>query len=203
MNPHAPSGQLLSEQAVRDLAAQISGVVLLDEAYVDFVEPEHAYNAATLIEQTPNLLLLRTFSKSYALAGLRLGYLLGQSALIQPIMEKTRDSYTVDLLTQTLGLAAFSDREWALDNWRKVRQSREALSAGLQQLGMQALPSQTNFVLATAGSPQQARTLYQKLKDQHILVRYFDTPMLDDKLRISVGTHEDNQRLIDALSKLL
>ena len=203
VNPHAPSGVLMGAAEVARIADAHSGVLLLDEAYVDFAEPDAAYNAADLLEDHANLLLLRTFSKGYALAGLRLGYLLGQPDLIRPIIEKTRDSYNVDHLTQALGLAAITDTEWAQENHAQVRADRSALAAGLQQLGLQHPPSHGNFLLASVPPPHNAQHLYQALRERNIVVRYFDTPALQDKLRITVGTQQANQRLIEALTELL
>ncbi len=205
VNPHAPSGALTRPATLEQIATALDGVLLIDEAYADFIDPELNYDSAQLIERHDNVLILRTFSKGYSLAGLRLGYLLGAQSLIDPIVYKTRDSYNVNHISQTLGLAAFNDREYASETWRRVREERVRLQYNLSQLGLACPPSHSNFLLAeipeTASST--AAELYQLLKSQDILVRYFDTPGLDDKLRISVGTAEENDRLMDALTSAL
>ena len=205
VNPHAPSGTLTLVDRLADIAQALDGVLLVDEAYVDFVDPELDYDLTRLVRELTNLLVLRTFSKGYSLAGLRLGYMLGHPALIDPMISKTRDSYNVDAISQALGEAALRDRAYAEETWARVREGRQALRDGLAQLGLPSPDSQTNFLLVQVPreSPRSARELYEHLKARHILVRYFDTPRLDDRLRISVGTTEQNQRLIAALQEAL
>ena len=205
VNPHAPSGTLTDTETLSRIAASLDGVLLIDEAYVDFVDPARAYDSTQLLETHDNVLILRTFSKGYSLAGLRLGYLLGSTELIAPIIGKTRDSYNIDHISQTVGLAAFEDLQHAATSWAQVRESRAHLVNALGQLGLQSPPSEANFVLATvpATARQDAAALYASLKAQGILVRYFDTARLDDKLRISIGTPEENDRLVAALTQAL
>lgn len=205
VNPHAPSGVLQPAAPLGTLARALDGVLLLDEAYADFVAPDQGYDAIALLRDCANLLILRTFSKGYSLAGLRLGYLLGNPALIEPIASKTRDSYNIDGLSQALGTASISDQAYARKVWGQVRDDRDALRAGLGQLGFGIEPSQTNFLLAQVpdGQAATARRLFGGLRDQQIFVRYFEDPRLANKLRISVGTASHNQRLIAALQQLL
>ncbi|HEX7037965.1 MAG TPA: histidinol-phosphate transaminase [Pseudomonadales bacterium] len=205
VNPHAPSGVLTSAERIEAIARALDGVLLVDEAYVDFVDPALRHDLTPLLRERPNLLLLRTFSKGYSLAGLRLGYLLGHPELIAPMLTKTRDSYNVDAISQALGEAAVRDREYAEGTWAKVRESRRALRDGLAQFGLTAPDSQTNFLLAEVppGSRRSARELYEFLKARQILVRWFDAPRLQDRLRISVGTPEQNQQLVAALQEAL
>jgi histidinol-phosphate aminotransferase len=205
VNPHAPSGVLLDADTIADLASRLDGVLLVDEAYVDFVDPDHAHDLAPLTRRFDNLLLLRTFSKGYSLAGLRLGYLIGAPGLIEPLITKTRDSYNVDAISQVLGEAAIANRAYAADTWRRVREDRARLYQGLVQLGFDAPPSETNFLLARvpAAARLDAATIQAALKARGILVRYFAAPGLDDRLRITVGTPEQNQRLLDELQSLL
>jgi histidinol-phosphate aminotransferase len=205
VNPHAPSGTLLPAEQLAALARSIDGVLLVDEAYVDFVAPELGYDLTRLTLDIPNLLLLRTFSKGYSLAGLRLGYLIGDPGLIEPMLTKTRDSYNVDAISQALGEAAVRDQGHAREGWEKVRADRKALTAGLSQLGLRAEPSQTNFLLVRVPPEgrRSAAELYQYLKDQRILVRYFDAPRLRDCLRITIGTPAQNQALIATLTEAL
>lgn len=205
VNPHAPSGTLLSTAQLRAIAAELNGLLLIDEAYIDFVDPAREHNAVQLINECDNVLILRTFSKGYSLAGLRLGYLMGPTGLIAPIMNKTRDSYNVDHISQQLGYAAFADQAHASKTWENVRMERSRLSAVLAQLGLHSPPSETNFLLVSvpAEHPLDASGLYTALKSRGILVRYFDSPRLRDKLRITVGTEVENNQLIEHLTDLL
>ncbi len=205
VNPHAPSGTLIDVDRIGRLASDLNGVLLVDEAYVDFVDPALRHDLVRLIDAFDNLLLLRTFSKGYSLAGLRLGYLLGSSTVIEPIISKTRDSYNVDGISQRLGEAAIGDQAYAEETWRRVRSARRTLRDNLVDLGFSVGISQTNFLLAEVplDAPISAEEIYQALKAEGILVRYFSNPALEDKLRISVGSERDNERLVNALSRLL
>ena len=200
VNPHAPSGRLTQAQQLHEIAEAISGVLLIDEAYADFVDPKIGYNSRELIQQHDNVLVLRTFSKGYSLAGLRLGYLLGDQDLIAPIIEKTRDSYNIDSISQSLGLAALKDQAYARSTWEKVREQRHLLAQRLTEIGWSCAASEANFLLATPPSDGiGAEDIYKRLKAKNILVRYFNHPRLNDKLRISVGTEEQNQVLLENL----
>jgi histidinol-phosphate aminotransferase len=205
VNPHAPSGTLLDPDRIGRLANDLNGVLLVDEAYVDFVDPALRHDLVRLIDAFDNLLLLRTFSKGYSLAGLRLGYLLGAPGLIEPILTKTRDSYNVNGISQRLGEAAIGDRAYAEETWRRVRTARRSLRERLQDLGFSVGSSQTNFLLAEVplDAPKSAQEIYQALKNEGILVRYFGHPALEDKLRVTVGSEKDNERLTNALARLL
>jgi len=205
VNPHAPSGALTDTDSLARLARNLDGVLLIDEAYADFIDPDKDYDSVRLLNTHDNVLILRSFSKGYSLAGLRLGYLLGAEELIEPIVTKTRDSYNIDHISQVLGQAAFEDIDYAHDTWAKVREQRTVLRNDLAQLGLHAPASQANFLLAAVSdaSPRSARELYAYLKDNGILVRYFDMPGLRDKLRITVGTAQQNERLIAALTDAL
>lgn len=207
VNPHAPTGQLLPVERLRALAAAFRGVLVIDEAYVDFIDPEQDYDAVPLIKEFDNVLLLRTMSKGYSLAGLRFAYGIGSTTLIEPMLYKTRDSYNTDLLSQRLATAALTARDEAAESWEKVRQERSRLADRLRGMGFTVIPSQSNFLLATVPPSDQpdaqARALYLGLKEQGILVRYFDQPRLRDKLRITVGTPEQNDMLIQQLSQAI
>lgn len=205
VNPHAPSGTLLSCDELDQLASNLKGILLIDEAYVDFVDPELHYSAISLINRHDNVLILRTFSKGYGLAGMRLGYLLGSEDLISPIVTKTRDSYNIDYVSQAVGLAAFKDQTYARETWRKVQMQRTFLSNALHQLGLTCVPSQANFLLATVSTSAKlsAAALYEALKERGVLVRYFSNARLEDKLRISIGSPEENEKLLSHLTDLL
>ncbi|MEE4298545.1 MAG: histidinol-phosphate transaminase [Pseudomonadales bacterium] len=203
VNPHAPSGTLWPLEDVARLAEDFDGVLLLDEAYVDFVDPALGHDAIPLVEAFENVLILRSLSKGYSLAGLRFGFGIGAEALLEPMLTKTRDSYNVDHLAQTLATAAIGDRPWAADNHARVRAERERLAAALAERGFRCPPSQTNFLLARVPPPADAADLRTALEARSILVRHFAVPGLSDALRISVGTPEEDDMLLAALDELL
>ncbi len=203
VNPHAPSGHLTPLETIETIAQNISGVLLVDEAYIDFVDPSLAYSTNDLISVRDNVLVLRTFSKGYSLAGLRLGYLLGDPELIKPMLEKTRDSYNIDGISQALGLAAITDQAYAQKTWRQVREQKQLLDDALSKLGFSSPHSEANFLLATMPEQIDAEGLYEALKAKGILVRYFSTPRLKDKLRITIGTAEQNQALLATIRELI
>ncbi len=203
VNPHAPSGALVPVSRIQAIAAELDGLLLLDEAYIDFVDPAEAHDAVPLIREHDNLMILRSLSKGYSLAGLRFGYGIGPVSLIEPMRTKTRDSYNLDAISQRLATAAITDQAWAQDTWAKTRAEREHLSAALAELGMTAPVSHANFLLATVPDTlPPAKAVYEALKAEGILVRYFDADRLRDKLRISIGTPEENARLVAALTSL-
>ncbi len=205
VNPHAPTGHLLDAATIASMAAQLNSVLLIDEAYVDFVDPSLQHDCLDLVNQFDNLLFLRTLSKGYSLAGLRFGYGIGAESLITPMLEKTRDSYNLDLLSQKIATAALQDQEHARFSWQQVRAERQRLSEALAAIGLTSSASQANFLLVQipAAMGISAAALYQGLKQRHILVRYFDQPRLDDKLRITIGTSDENAQLLKNLKELL
>lgn len=203
VSPHAPSGTLLPVADIAALAREFTGVLVLDEAYVNFVDPALQHDCVPLIRDFDNVLILRTFSKGYSLAGLRMAYGIGPQSLIAPMQYKTKDSYNTDFIAQALALAAISDQGYAQDTWRKVREQRDVLRDALAALQLTAPASQSNFLLATVPAPWQAAKLYEGLKAAGVLVRYFKHAGLDDKLRITIGTAEENQRLLRELTRLM
>lgn len=202
VNPHAPSGRLTSVEQIEKIARAFRGIIVIDEAYVDFVDPDLHHDCVQLIRagQLDNIVLLRSMSKGYSMAGLRFGYGIGTPNLIEPMLTKTRDSYNTDVIAQTLATASITHRQQAAQTWAAVRLEREVLSRELRAIGFDVSPSQSNFVLAQHA---RARALYQQLKSRGIFVRYFDAPRLDDKLRITIGTPQQNQTLLSALRELL
>jgi histidinol-phosphate aminotransferase len=192
-SPNSPSGHGVAIADLRNLAAHLSGVLVIDEAYVDFAET----NALELVKEFENVLLIRTLSKGYSLAGLRLGFGIGQPNLLSELF-KVKDSYNIDAIACAVGAAAMLDQDYKNACADRVKASRTRLAADLRHLKFQVWDSQTNFLLVQP--PQRnAEFLYQQLKAQNILVRYFNQPGLDDKLRITVGTDEQNQILVAAL----
>ena len=203
VNPHAPSGALFDVDRMRSLAAELDGVLLIDEAYVDFVDPDLGHDCTPLVREFDNVLLLRTLSKGYSLAGLRCGYGIGSAGLIEPMLTKTRDSYNIDAIAQRLAEAALGDRAYAQDTWRRVRMERSRLAAALAELGFSTPPSHSNFLLARVPTGQDGSALMQALRARHILVRWFDSDGLRDCLRITVGTPAENDTLLAALGELV
>jgi histidinol-phosphate aminotransferase len=204
VNPHAPSGALTAAARVAELARELDGVLLVDEAYVDFVDPELGHDVVALTAQHDNVLVLRTLSKGYSLAGLRFGYGIGASSLIAPLLWKTRDSYNVDAVAQRLATVALREQAHAADSWRRVRSERARLRDALARLGFElAGASQSNFLLARVPPSASAPALQAALEARGVLVRYFAEPRLLDSLRITVGTPEQNDRLLALLGELL
>ena len=205
-NPHAPSGYLTTPDRLERLAADFNGVLIIDEAYADFIVPALKFDSAAIATRFPNVLVLRTLSKGYGLAGLRLGYGIGSRALVAPLLTKTKDSYNVDSIAQVLGTVALQDQEYAQRTWDKVRNERLKLAEGLSALGFLVRPSQANFVLAAppATMPvETAQVLARSLELAGIYVRWFDEDRLRDKLRITVGTREENIALLSKMAELL
>lgn len=203
VNPHAPSGQLVSTQRLRAIADEFKGVLLIDEAYVDFIDG--GYDSISLIREFDNVILLRTLSKGYSLAGLRFGYGMAAPSLITPMLAKTRDSYNLDALGQVIATAAIQDQDYAKQTWASVREQRVLLQSSLIELGLSVPDSQANFLLAgvNAENSVTAQDIYRLLKEQGLLVRYFAIDRLADKLRISVGSETENARLINLLEDIL
>jgi len=199
VNPHAPSGRLTDLSQLRDLADAFQGVLLIDEAYVDFAQ----HDALALVrEGRENVLLLRTLSKGYSLAGLRFGYGIGHADLIAAL-DKARDSYNTDVLSQAAAVAALQHRAEARQSWQKVIAERQRITQALVDMGFTVQPSESNFLLAAPPPPADARQIYESLKKRDIFVRYFDQDRLRDKLRITIGTAEQNNELLTALKQIL
>ena len=196
-SPNSPSGHVVPVSELRALATRLSGVLVIDEAYVDFAEE----TALPLVKEFENVIILRTMSKSYSLAGLRLGFGIANPRLLAGLF-KVKDSYNVDAIACAVGAAAMRDQNYKNECIQKVKISRAKLALDLKQLGFQLWDSQTNFLLIKP--PQgNAEQIYEDLKEREILVRYFKQLGLEDKLRITVGTEEQNQILVEALIDLV
>jgi histidinol-phosphate aminotransferase len=195
-HPNAPSGVLHPLSQVEDLARKCKGVLVIDEAYIDFADE----TALALVYQYPHVVVLRTFSKSFSLAGMRIGLAFGHPDLIGELM-KVKDSYNIDRLSIVAAVAALEDYAWMRQTVEKIRATRTRLSNGLRELGYYVYDSQTNFVLARkTGAPQEG--IYLGLKEKGFLIRYFSTPELSDCLRITVGTDEQIDQLLAAMHEL-
>jgi histidinol-phosphate aminotransferase len=200
-NPNAPTGRLLPLQDIeRLLQSNSDTVVVVDEAYIDF----GGESAVSLINRYPNLLVTQTFSKSRALAGLRIGLALGDEGLIEGLVrvKDSFNSYPMDRLALAAAVASFRDDAYFRETCQRVVDSREQLADGLRGLGFEMPPSHANFLFVR--HPRwDAGELAAALREQGVIVRHFKKPRIDQYLRITVGTAEQNSALMAALEKLL
>ncbi|HPL64504.1 MAG TPA: histidinol-phosphate transaminase [Syntrophales bacterium] len=196
-SPNSPSGNTFPAAFLDELASQTQGIIVIDEAYADFARE----NALDLVRKRENVLVLRTLSKGYSLAGLRFGFGIARPGIIEALM-KVKDSYNIDAAVIAVAAAAIEDQAHKNGNAEKVIRSRAVLAEDLSRLGFRVWPSQSNFILVRPPAGDAER-LYLGLKSEGILVRWFDQESLRDKLRISVGTDEQNNILVRNLSRLL
>jgi len=192
-NPNSPSGTMIPPERIREIAAALPCPLVVDEAYVDFADT----SCAALVKETDKIMITRSLSKSYALAGLRFGYVAAQPHIIEQL-EKVKDSYNCDALSIAGATAALDDQAWLTDNQAKVRASRERLTAGMRALGFATVDSQANFVWNPHHSVP-VRPLYERLKAAGVLVRYMDYPGWGDGLRVSVGADEQIEKCLTLL----
>jgi histidinol-phosphate aminotransferase len=196
-NPNNPSATFSPVDELRWLADRIDGILVVDEAYIDFAPA--GSSMIPHLAQHPNLVVLRTFSKSYSLAGARLGLLFADAALVAEL-SKVKDSYNVNHLTQHLGIAALNDRDYHRELVRKTLTERKRMEDGLAALGWTWPASAGNFLLCEVGP--RAPELYAALKARGLLVRYWSKPGLASKLRITVGKPEHTDLLLKHLKDL-
>lgn len=196
--PNAPSGVCAPVAQVERLCREFNGLVIIDEAYVDFSDD----CCMDFPKRFENAIVMRTFSKSFSLAGMRLGTAVARPEIIAEFM-KTKDSYNVNAATQAAGIAAMEDYDWMLANADKVRATRTRLTAALKEMGFRVPPSQSNFLLAQWNGMPNAETIFRSLRDRAIIVRYFKTPRLENALRISIGTEEQTDVLLIALREII
>ena len=196
-NPNAPSGTFVPVAEIEALARDLAGVLLVDEAYVDFA----ADHAMRLVQRSPNVCVLRTLSKSYSLAGLRVGLLAGHPELIEGL-RAVKDSYNLNLLSQVAARAALEDQATMRANADRIRATRHRVTDALSAIGYEVLPSETNFVLARRTGVDQ-KPIQERLAVRDVFVRHFSTPELRDALRITVGTDDDMTTFLTALRAVL
>ncbi|HEY0009960.1 MAG TPA: histidinol-phosphate transaminase [Tepidisphaeraceae bacterium] len=196
-NPNAPSGTFIPPAEIEKLAERFEGLILVDEAYVDFADD----NCLKLAMKHANVVVSRSLSKAYSLAGLRFGFAVAQPAVIAEMM-KVKDSYNCDAISIAAATAAILDQEHARQSWEHVRQERTRLTEELTTLGFDVLPSHANFVLAAVPNGRAGAT-YQALKAMGILIRYFNAPGLDQYIRITIGTSQENNALLHGIRDLL
>lgn len=199
-NPNAPTGIALGINEIREfLLSNNNRIVIIDEAYIDF----GGESAISLTGEFDNLLVVATVSKSRSLAGLRVGFAIGNPSLIKAL-ECIRDSfnsYTVGTLAQTLAAASFEDGEWFERTRMMIIETRERFVAELAEIGFTTLPSKANFIFTTS-TDFRADILYELLREKGIIIRYFNQPRIDRYVRISIGTDEEMQRLTEAIKAL-
>jgi histidinol-phosphate aminotransferase len=196
-NPNAPSATFIPVSEIASLADELSGVLLIDEAYIDFAED----NCLSLVADFDNVIILRSMSKGYGLAGLRFGYTIASPPLIAGLM-KVKDSYNVNAIAIALATAAIKDQSYFRKNVETIKKQRERLTENLRALNFDVPESRTNFLIAKS-KDGKAGEIYDKLVQRNIYVRYFNLPTLSDKLRITVGTGEQNDKLVSALKEIL
>jgi histidinol-phosphate aminotransferase len=197
-NPNSPTGHCVSRSQVERLAATAGGPVVVDEAYADFADGDLL---DLVLSGTRNVIVTRSFSKSYSLAGIRLGFAVAEPAVVRQLV-KVKDSYNCDVLSLVAGAAALEDREYFQSVRQKVLATRKRLERELAALGFWVQPSQANFVWCRRAD-RPVRPVYEELKRRHILVRYMNYAGYGDGLRVSVGTDAEIDRLLDELKSIL
>ena len=200
-NPNAPTGRLLGLDAIKQLLEmQPNRLVLVDEAYIDF----GGESAISLVKDYPNLLVTQTLSKSRSLAGIRVGFAVGQAHLIEALerVKNSFNSYPVDRLALFGASASFEDETYFQNCCQKIISTRETLTNEMTQMGFDVVPSAANFIFAKHQS-KDAEALAQALRERKIIVRYFNKPRINQHLRITIGTDEENNALVSALKEIL
>ncbi len=196
--PNAPTGVSASRADMERLVTSFNGIVVIDEAYVDFADD----SCMDFPQRFDNVIVMRTFSKSFSLAGMRIGTAVAQPAIIQEFL-KTKDSYNMNAVAQVVGIAAMRDYAYMQASADRVKNTRTVLTAQLRELGFRIQDSQTNFLLAFYDAAPGAKALFEALKARNILVRYFDHRRIDTALRITIGTDEECNALVTALRDIL
>lgn len=195
-NPNSPSGTAVPAAALERLAEELNGLLVIDEAYVDFADA-HALPLA----RRPNIVLTRSLSKSYCLAGLRFGYAVADPVLVRELI-KVKDSYNCDALGLVAATAALEDQEYLRTTRARILATRDRLTHRLVELGFEACPSQANFLWCRRKDPP-VKAIYEELKGRMILVRYMNYEGYGDGIRITVGSDAEVDRLLDELTRII
>ncbi|WP_300716386.1 histidinol-phosphate transaminase [uncultured Brachyspira sp.] len=201
-NPNAPTGLLLSSSQIEEIIiSNRDNIVIIDEAYIDFAQTESAYK---LINKYDNLLVIQTFSKSRSLAGIRLGFALGNENLIQGLknIKYSFNSYTINRLSIIAGIEAVKDKKYFEYSVSKIINTRERIKTQLKELDFKVLDSKSNFLFISHKNIF-AENIYLKLKDNGILVRYFKTDIIDNYIRVTVGTDEEMDIFINKIKDII
>ena len=202
-SPHAPSGRAYQLELLDSVAGNFNGVLVIDEAYADFAQQ----NAIPLLAKYPNVIITRTLSKSYSLAGLRVGYAMGNPSVIQ-VLDRAREVYNLDRIAQAIAQAALEDQKYFKETKQKIIESRIWISDIFAEWGWRMIPSATNFIFCKpldhsgTGGAQIANSLYSFLSTQGILVRYFPQNKLTESyIRISIGMPEEMSMLVSKIKE--
>ena len=195
-NPNSPSGTMVEARRIAEWVGQLAAPLILDEAYVDFADG----HGLSLIGQHP-IVVLRTLSKSYGLAGLRFGFAVGDPAIIAEL-NKVKDSYNCDALSLAGAQAALEDRDYMRQARSRILATRQRLAASMAKLGFAVTPSQSNFVWCRRAD-RSLKDLYEELKRRKILIRYMNYANYGEGLRISVGSDSEIDRLLEELGRIL
>ena len=199
-NPNAPTGMAIELCDIEKiLQANSDSVVIVDEAYVAF----GAQTALPLLEKYDNLLIVRTFSKSHSLAGMRIGYIIGSENLISCLyaVKDSFNSYPVDSIAQKLGAAALLDGEYYKNTSKKIISTREKTVKALEEMGVEVLPSKANFIFVKCG--KNTKAVFEKLRERAIIVRWFDKERTREYLRVTIGTDYEMETFVKALGEIL
>ena len=194
--PNAPTGNCIPIDKMRKICSVFDGVVLIDEAYADFSDD----NCVDFVKEFNNVIVSRTVSKSYSLAGLRLGFAIASPEIISGMM-KVKDSYNVNMLTQLLAEAAIQDQEYLSETVAKIKDSRRKLTAELKELGFDVIDSQSNFLFASPPDGDGEK-LFKALREQNIIIRYFPGEKTGKYIRITIGTEQQLKRLVNFLKSI-
>ena len=200
-NPNAPTGTALGRlDLLKIVETNPDKIVIVDEAYGEFASA----SVANRINDYPNLLVVKTFSKAYALAGARCGYALGNKALIEglKLVKNSMNSYTVNALTEAIVIAALSDKKYYAGIIDKINAQREETADSLRELGFEVLPSSSNFIFAKH-KVLSGSEIYFQLKENGVLVRHFKGDRISDFVRITIGTHEEMKTLVSEIKKII
>lgn len=194
--PNAPTANSFSKDRIRQFCNDFNGVVVIDEAYGDFAD----YNCMDIYKDFDNVVVTRSFSKSYSLAGLRVGMAFANSVLISG-MKKVKDSYNVNALSQAMAAAALRDQDYFKETVQKIKTTRQRTSEELKALGFTVLNSETNFIFAIP--PIDAAEFFEALKQEHVYIRYFKGGRTGKYVRITVGTDEEMNEFLELSKKIL
>jgi histidinol-phosphate aminotransferase len=197
-NPNAPTGMRFPLEKIEAFCKAFDGIVLMDEAYVDFATAD----CLSLARNLPNVIVSRSLSKSYSLAGLRVGYALGHPALIEAL-DKIKDSYNLDIVAQQLAAAALTDQAYMRSCTQRIRATRDRFSQALEARGFEVYPSETNFVWCQPPAGLRAPEYVEALRARNILIRYFPAERLAPFVRITIGLEEQMERLMEETDKIL
>ncbi len=196
-NPNAPTGVLFTREALRALLERTQSIVVIDEAYADFA----GESAIDLLPEFPHLIVVRTLSKAYALAGMRVGLGFAHREVIAQLL-KVKDAYNLDRLAIVAGCAALEDQAWLQETVAKIVRTRSRMLEALTAMGLHVPPSRANFVFPRIPDGR-APEIHAALEERHILVRYFQTPLTADFLRVTVGTEAEVHAFLQTLQELL